>query len=134
MNGTWQFLPRHLCGGVFYRYFNGYNSFTLCDTIMNGKLDPEERVMNGPSLLEDLALTIEKLKWEASDNIVVEIGGTSIYEIEGAGTKWAPVKGTRKYNKDAFIVIKNLDRNPTVSSQPNPELKQHHEYGTDSTK
>ena len=82
--------------------------------------------MNSPSLLEDLALTIEKLQWEASDNIVVEIGGTSIYEIEGAGTKWAPTKGTRKYNKDAFIVIKNLDRNPTVSSQPNPDLKQHH--------
>ena len=101
---------------------------------MNGKLDPEERVMNDSSLLEDLALTIEKLKWEASDNIVVEIGGTSIYEIEGAGTKWAPNKGTRKYNKDAFIVIKNLDRNPTVSSEPNPDLKQHHEYGIDSSK
>ena len=101
---------------------------------MNGKLDPEERVMNDSSLLEDLALTIEKLKWEASDNIVVEVGGTSIYEIEGAGTKWAPLKGTRKYNKDAFIVIKNLDRNPTVSSQPNPDLKQHHEYGIDSSK
>ena len=101
---------------------------------MNGKLDPEERVMNDSSLLEDLALTIEKLKWEASDNIVVEIGGTSIYEIEGAGTKWAPNKGTRKYNKDAFIVIKNLDRNPTVSSEPNPDLKQHHEYGVDSSK
>jgi|TARA_R100001460_G_scaffold82225_1_gene123217 hypothetical protein len=93
---------------------------------MIGNLEPEERVMNSPSLLEDLALTIEKLQWEASDNIVVEIGGTSIYEIEGAGTKWAPTKGTRKYNKDAFIVIKNLDRNPTVSSQPNPDLKQHH--------
>lgn len=101
---------------------------------MNGKLDPEERVMNDSSLLEDLALTIEKLKWEASDNIVVEVGGTSIYEIEGAGTKWAPLKGTRKYNKDAFIVIKNLDRNPTVPSQPNPDLKQHHEYGIDSSK
>ena len=37
-----------------------------------------------------------------------------------------PVKGTVKYNKDAFIVIKNLDRNPTVPSQPNPELKAHH--------
>tara|TARA_B100000902_G_scaffold379815_1_gene414527 strand:- start:721 stop:1008 length:288 start_codon:yes stop_codon:yes gene_type:complete len=93
---------------------------------MIGNLEPEERVMNSPSLLEDLALTIEKLQWEASDNIVVEIGGTSIYEIEGAGTKWAPTKGTRKYNKDAFIVIKNLDRNPTVSSQSNPDLKQHH--------
>ena len=73
---------------------------------MIGNLEPEERVMNSPSLLEDLALTIEKLQWEASDNIVVEIGGTSIYEIEGAGT--------------------NVDRNPTVSSQPNPDLKQHH--------
>ena len=93
---------------------------------MNGKLDPEERVMDGPSLLEDLALTIEKLKWEASDNIVVEIGGTSIYEIEGAGTKWAPNKGTRKYNKDAFIVIKNLDRSPFEPSKANPDLKAHH--------
>ena len=36
------------------------------------------------------------------------------------------IKGTVKYNKDAFIVIKNLDRNPTVPSQPNPELKAHH--------
>ena len=98
---------------------------------MNGKLDPEERVMNGPSLLEDLALTIEKLKWEASDNIVVEIGGTvvsGIHQGEDYNKKWATPYGVRKYNKDAFIVIKNLDRNPTVSSQPNPELKQHHEY------
>ena len=104
---------------------------------MNGKLDPEERVMNGPSLLEDLALTIEKLKWEASDNIVVEIGGTvvsGIHQGEDYNKKWATPYGVRKYNKDAFIVIKNLDRNPTVSSQPNPELKQHHEYRTDSTK
>ena len=125
MNGTWQFLPRHLCGGVFYRYFNGYNSFTLCDTIMNGKLDPEERVMNGPSLLEDLALTIEKLKWEASDNIVVEIGGTvvsGIHQGEDYNKKWATPYGVRKYNKDAFIVIKNLDRNPTclLYTSPSP--------------
>ena len=82
--------------------------------------------MNDPSLLEDLALTIEKLNWEASDNIVVEVAGTSIYEIEGAGTKWAPKKGTRKYNKDAFIVIKNRTRSPYEPSQPNPDLKAHH--------
>ena len=75
---------------------------------------------------EDLWETIQTLGWDPNDNIAIEIGGTSIYEIEGAGTKWAPVKGTRKYNKDAFIVIKNLDRNPTVPSQPNPELKAHH--------
>jgi|TARA_B100002019_G_C21012136_1_gene470537 hypothetical protein len=75
---------------------------------------------------EDLWETIQTLGWDPNDNLAIEIGGTSVYEIEGAGTKWAPVKGTRKYNKDAFIVIKNLDRNPTVPSQPNPELKQHH--------
>jgi len=47
----------------------------------------------------------------------VQVGGTSVYEIDGAGTKWAPVKGTRKYNKDAFIVIKNRSREPYAPSQ-----------------
>ena len=61
---------------------------------------------------------IAALGWDVShDDIHVEIGGTSVYEIDGAGTKWAPLKGTRKYNKDAFIVIKNRSRNPVVSSQ-----------------
>ena len=93
---------------------------------MHGSLDPEERILTEPSWIDQLHKTLTTLKWEHGDNIAVEIGGTSVYEIEGAGTKWAPVKGTRKYNKDAFIVIKNLDRNPTVPSQPNPELKQNH--------
>ncbi len=60
---------------------------------------------------------IEQLKWEHGDDIQIEIGGTSVYEIDGAGTKWAPVKGTRKYNKDAFIVIKNRSRSPIEPSQ-----------------
>ena len=77
-------------------------------------------------LTKELAIALENLGWQDGDDIAVEIGGTSIYEIDGAGTKWAPVKGTRKYNKDAFIIIKNRDRNPTVSSEPNPELKAHH--------
>ena len=51
------------------------------------------------------------------DDIHIEIGGTSVYEIDGAGTKWAPVKGTRKYNKDAFIVIKNRSRDEFVPSK-----------------
>ena len=76
---------------------------------------------------ESLIQAYTDLGWDMSnDDIHVEIGGTSVYEIDGAGTKWAPVKGTRKYNKDAFIVIKNRSRNPTVPSQPNPELKAHH--------
>jgi hypothetical protein len=86
----------------------------------------EESVMYPGGMLGQLAIALEKMGWEGGDNVTVEIAGTSVYEIDGAGTKWAPVKGTRKYNKDAFIVIKNLDRNPTVPSQPNPELKQHH--------
>ena len=79
-------------------------------------------------MLGQLAIALEKMGWESGDDVVVEIAGTSVYEIDGAGTKWAPVKGTRKYNKDAFIVIKNRDRNPIVPSQPNPELKQAHPY------
>lgn len=99
---------------------------------MHGSLDPEEKVMDDSvmypgGMLGQLAIALEEMGWDAGDNIAVEIAGTQIYEIEGAGTKWAPLKGTRKYNKDAFIVIKNLDRNPTVPSQPNPDLKQHHE-------
>ena len=35
------------------------------------------------------------------------------------GTKWAPTLGTRKYNKDAFIVIKNRSRTPFEPSKPN---------------
>ena len=93
---------------------------------MHGSLDPEERILTESSWIDQLHKTLTALKWEHGDNIAVEIGGTSVYEIDGAGTKWAPTKGTRKYNKDAFIVIKNLDRNPMIPSQPNPELKQHH--------
>jgi hypothetical protein len=65
---------------------------------------------------------IAALGWDvAKDDIHVEIGGTQVYEIEGAGTKWAPVRGTRKYNKDAFIVIKNRSRDPFVPSKPMEE-------------
>ena len=106
---------------------------------MIGNLDPEESVMDdcliakrkataicNQGVSEKLLEAIAKLGWDCYDNVTVEIGGTSVYGIDGAGTKWAPLKGTIKYNKDAFIVIKNLDRNPTVPSQSNPELKAHH--------
>ena len=67
---------------------------------------------------EALVEAVAALGWDVrNDDIHVEIGGTSVYEIDGAGTRWAPVKGTRKYNKDAFIVIKNRSRDPVVPSQ-----------------
>jgi len=67
---------------------------------------------------EALTQVVADLGWDVvKDDLHVEIGGTSVYEIDGDGTKWAPVKGTRKYNKDAFIVIKNRSRDPFVPSQ-----------------
>ena len=75
---------------------------------------------------EDLWETISELGWQPNDDLIIDIGGTSVYEIEGAGTKWAPVKGTRKYNKDAFIVIKNNSRSSMQFSEPNPDLVAHH--------
>ena len=67
---------------------------------------------------EALTQVVADLGWDVSkDDLHIEIGGTSVYEINGAGTKWAPVKGTRKYNKDAFIVIKNRSRDPIVPSK-----------------
>ena len=75
---------------------------------------------------EALVEAVAALGWDVTnDDIHVEIGGTSVYAIDGAGTKWAPLKGTRKYNKDAFIVIKNRSRDEFVPSKaPEPSEEQ----------
>lgn len=100
---------------------------------MNGNLEPEETVMGEveshrksvavmKTVSADLVETIAALGWDCYDDVAVEVGGTTVYEIDGAGTKWAPLKGTRKYNKDAFIVIKNRSRSPFEPSKA-PENK-----------
>jgi len=71
---------------------------------------------------EALVEAVAALGWDVkNDDIHVEIGGTSVYGIDGAGTKWAPLKGTRKYNNDAFIVIKNRTRDPIIPSKANDQ-------------
>ena len=100
---------------------------------MNGKLDPEERVMSSEvpayrkacavmkSVSSDVTDTISKLGWDCYDDVVVEIGGTQVSGIdvgEEYNKKWQSPIGTRKYNKDAFIIIKNLSRSPFDASQP----------------
>ena len=55
---------------------------------------------------EQLLQKMNELGWEHTDLIDVQIAGSQVYEIEGDGTRWKPDKGTRKYNKDAFIVLK----------------------------
>ena len=112
---------------------------------MIGKLDVEEDVIDDSVIANRKAAAVMKtvagklsdviatLGWDCYDNVVVEIGGTQvsgIHQGEDYNKKWAAPYGTRKYNKDAFIVIKNLDRNPTISSQPFPEgeFKPRHPY------
>jgi len=80
-------------------------------------------------LTKELAALLEKLGWEDGDEISVEVGGTQVSGIdvgEVYNKKWQSPKGTRKYNKDAFIIIKNQSRRDLTKSQPNPELKAHH--------
>ena len=87
----------------------------------------EDSVIYPGGMLGQLSIALEKMGWDYGDDVAVEIAGTSVYEIDGAGTKWAPLKGTRKYNKDAFIVIKNRSRNPTIPSvNDDPERLPHH--------
>ena len=96
---------------------------------MIGNLEPENKVMETPSVYEQVASLAQKFGWEDGDEIVVEMAGTQVSGIdvgEEYNEKWQSPLGTRKYNKDAFIVIKNLSRTPFQSSQPNPELKAHH--------
>ena len=99
---------------------------------MIGKLDPEDRIMEEPSVHEKIDSLAEALKWELGDNISVEIGGTQvsgIHQPEGYNEKWSSPFGNRKYNKDAFIVIKNLSRNDNTKSQPmDREHKPHHSH------
>jgi len=96
---------------------------------MIGKLDPEEHVMEESmmypgKMLGQLAIALEKLGWEYGDEVDVEIGGTQVSGIdvgEEYNKKWQSPLGTRKYNKDAFIIIKNQSRRDLTKSQPFPE-------------
>jgi len=97
---------------------------------MNGNLEPEENVMRSADWLGQLSIALQKLEWTGEDEIVVEIGGVAVTGTATSPTanpKWAKPFGTVSYQNDAFIVIKNKSRNPVVPSQPNPELKAHHD-------
>ena len=93
---------------------------------MIGRLDPDEYE---DTLVNQIARAINKLGWEPGDEIDVEIGGTQVSGIdvgEVYNKKWQSPKGTRKYNKDAFIVIKNQSRRDLSKSQPMEEFKPQH--------
>jgi len=71
-------------------------------------------------MLGQLAIALEKLGWDGNDKLEVNIGGVAfsgIEQIEGVNPKWAKPYGTTTYQNDAFIVIKNVNRNPVVPSK-----------------
>ena len=69
---------------------------------------------NTGDFLGRLASAMQELGFSSDVPIEIVIGGTQVYEIDGAGTKWSPKKGTRNYNPDAFIVIRKIT--PVISS------------------
>ena len=116
---------------------------------MIGKLDPEENVMGEEisskrksaavmkTIYQNLTDTIAQLGWDCYDDVTVEIGGTQvsgIYVGEEYNKKWQSPIGTRKYNKDAFIIIKNQDRRDMTKSQPMEEFNPAHQYEPVSVK
>ena len=64
--------------------------------------------------LSDLASAMQELGFSSDVQLEVAIGGSQTYEIDGAGTRWAPRRGTRNFNPDAFIVIRKPT--PVISS------------------
>lgn len=94
--------------------------------------------MTTGDMLGQLAIALQKLvesgTWNNGDDLSVEIGGVAVTGTAthpDANPKWAKPCGTVSYQNDAFIVIKNKSKNPVISSQPNPELKQQHPYNKD---
>ena len=75
-------------------------------------------------MIERINELIAELGWEPTDEIVVQVGGVAVTGTathSDANPKWSKPFGSVTYQKDAFIVIKNVNRNPVISSQPNNE-------------
>lgn len=75
-------------------------------------------------MLGQLAIALEKLGWEPTDEIVVQVGGvaaTGTQTVSTSNPKWSKPYGSVTYQNDAFIVIKNVNRNPVIPSQTKNE-------------
>lgn len=71
-------------------------------------------------MLGQLAIAIQELGWKHEDLLEVGIGGcafSGIEQTESSNPKWSKPYGTTSYQNDAFIVIKNVSRNPVIPSK-----------------
>jgi len=74
--------------------------------------------------LGELASTMQELGMSRDQDIEIVTGGSSTSGIDGDGSKWSPLLGTTKYNKDAFIVIRR--KQEVISSQPMENFEPRH--------
>ena len=75
-------------------------------------------------VMKDVFEVMRSLGWNGEDTFEVNVGGcaaTVTATHPDANPKWAKPYGTVTYQSDAFIVIKNSNRNPVVSSKA-PQL------------
>jgi hypothetical protein len=71
-------------------------------------------------VMKDVFEVMRSLGWNGDDTFEVNIGGcaaTGTATHPDANPKWAKPYGTVTYQSDAFIVIKNSNRNSVVTSQ-----------------
>jgi hypothetical protein len=71
-------------------------------------------------VMKDVFEVMRTLGWTGDDTIEVNVGGCAVTGTAthpDANPKWAKPYGTFTHQSGAFIVIKNSNRNPVVSSQ-----------------
>jgi hypothetical protein len=75
-------------------------------------------------VMKDVFDVMRSLGWTGDDTFEVNVGGcsaTGTATHPDANPKWAKPYGTVTYQSDAFIVIKNSNKNPVIPSQT-PQL------------
>ncbi len=75
--------------------------------------------MNETNIAKVLLDLFDELEWEDGDTLNIQVGGSCVSGIdvgEDYNPKWSKPIGTVKHNKDAVIVIKNINRSPVISS------------------
>jgi hypothetical protein len=71
-------------------------------------------------VMKDVFQIMKNLGWTGEDTFEVNIGGCAVTGTSthpDANPKWAKPCGTVTYQSDAFIVIKNVDKKPVITSQ-----------------
>ena len=79
---------------------------------MNGSLEPEDRILEEPTITEQLAKLIDTLGWQVDDDVIVEVGGTVVSGIHQGEdyNKKLNLSGYRTINKLSSISLGCFDR------------------------